>query len=288
MERDDRWGGAKLPVVSLHFRTLRSGSSGNSQLLVSDGCALLVDLGLPANTALRECLAELRQRRIKLLGALITHEHGDHFAPAPLRAMSGLELPVYAPRHAITYCSEQLKLGFWSGRPQLVCYDEGEHWERTFRLGPFEVRPVEVTHHPGGSCFAFAVNVTGRGGREIRAVVATDLCHPRALPAALVDADLIYLECNHDPHLLRMRPNPASKFHLENSQCGALLAEARRASSRPPAQVVLGHLSERRNTPSLAMEAVREAFAARGMEMDAEVVCAPRYHPGRWMEVGAT
>jgi hypothetical protein len=273
--------------MSLTFRTLRSGSSGNSQLLISEGYALLVDLGLPANTALRECLAELRQRGVKLLGAVITHEHGDHFAPGPLRAMSGLELPVWAPRHAITHCAEQLKLGFWSGRPRLVCYDEGESWERSFRAGPFEVRPVEVTHHPGGTCYAFDVRVMGRGGREIRAVVATDLCHPRGLPGRLVDADLIYLECNHDPELLRMRPNPASKFHLENSKCGRLLVGARRESARPPVQVVLGHLSDRRNTPSLAMEAVRDAFLAEGVEMDFPLSCAPRHHPSVWMEVGA-
>lgn len=270
--------------MPLTFRTLRSGSSGNSQLLVADGCAVLVDLGLPANTALKETLGELRRRRLKLLGALVTHEHSDHFSPGPLRAMSGQGVPVYCPRRSIAHAEEQLKLGFWSGRPEFRCYDEGEPFEREVHLGPFHVRPVEVTHQPGGSCYAFSITVdTPRG--LTRAVIATDLCHPRSLPGQLVDADLIYLESNYDPHLLKLRPNPASKFHLPNAACAQLLLEARRASARPPAQVVLGHLSERRNTPTLAIDATREAFAEAETELDFPLTCAPRHQPSVWMEV---
>lgn len=276
--------------MSVHFRTLRSGSSGNAQLLVAGSCAVLIDLGLPANTALKACLADLRQRGIRLLGALITHEHGDHFAPGPLRAMRGLGLPVYAPARAISHATEQLHLGHWGGRPEFRCYDEGECWERTFTLGPFTIRPIEVTHHPGGSCFAFDIRIEAAAGPgapsvEVRAVIATDLCDPRSLPAALIDADLIYLESNYDPMLLRLRPNPASHFHLENARCGQLLAAARAASTLPPAHVFLGHLSERRNTPTLALDATRNAFATAGLPLDFPLTPAPRYLPSPWTHV---
>lgn len=273
--------------MSLLFRTLRSGSSGNSQLLVSGGCALLIDLGLPTNTALKQCLAELRQRGIKLLAALVTHEHGDHFSPGPLRAMKGLELPVYAPRRAIAHAENQMKLGFWSGRPEMVAFDEGEDWERMWTVGPFEIHPIEVTHHPGGSCFAFEIRVErcGAGVGELKAVFATDLCDARALPGRLIDADLIYLESNHDPFLLQRHPNPSSRFHLRNEQAAGLLAEARRASKGPPGHVCLGHLSYQRNTPTLALDAVAAAFEEMSQELDFPVTCAPRQVAGVWVEV---
>lgn len=270
--------------MSLWFRTLRSGSSGNGQLLYAAGCALLIDLGIPARTALKQTLGELRQRGVKPLGAFVTHEHGDHFAVDALRAMSGLGLPVYAPLTAIRFAEAWPELGYFSGRPEFRAVDEGEAWERSVRLGPFTVRPVEVTHHASGSCFAYDVTADLDGG-TVRAVVATDLCHPRSLPASLVDADLIYLESNHDPELLRLRPNPASRFHLPNAQCGRLLADALVASRRPPQHVCLGHLSELRNSPTLAQDTVRACLTARGLHPDFPLVAAPRHHPGVTVEV---
>lgn len=270
--------------MSLTFRSLRSGSSGNSVLLCSGSHALLIDLGLPVRTALKEILGELRQRNIKLLGALVTHEHSDHFGQGPLRAMSGMGLPVHAPKRAIDHACEQLRMGYWSGRPDFVALDEGEHWERRFELGPFSVQPIEVGHNPGGSCFAFRITVAGRE-REYTAIHATDLCELRGLPGFMPDADLIYVECNYDPYLLKMKPNPSSFFHLENSRCGKLLADVRKSSSRPPGQVVLGHLSDQRNTPTLAMDAVRKAFSDNNLEIDFPLTCAPRYQPGAWIQV---
>lgn len=272
--------------MSVFFRTLRSGSSGNGLLLWTQGGALLIDLGLPARTALQQAMAEMRQRRVPILGALITHEHGDHFSPGPLRMMSGHGIKVYAPCGARKHAEEQLRMGYWSGRPEFVCYDEGTEGERVFRVGPFTVRPIEVKHAPGVSCFAFRISVETRRGL-VHCVVATDLCESAELPGQLVDADLIYLECNYDPHLLKMRPNPSSKYHLENSLCGGLLAEARKKSKRGPKQVFLGHLSEMRNSPTIAVQAVRDAFVWWGAELDFPVTPAPRHLPSVTVEVSA-
>lgn len=271
----------------LHFRSLRSGSSGNGQLLVAGRDALLVDLGMPAGTALRPVLAELRQRGVRLLGALVTHEHGDHFAVGALRAMAALKLPVYAPRSAIGFAERCPELGVHSGRPRFIAVDDGEAWERQVRLGPFTVRPVEVEHHATGTCCAYAVWAEVAGG-IVRAVLATDLCHPRGLPAHLVDADLVYLESNHDPELLRLRPNPASRFHLANEACASLLAEARARSARPFQHVCLGHLSELRNSPTLAKETLAAVLSRHGQPLDFPVSTAPRYHAGLTVTVRPT
>lgn len=261
----------------LVFRSIRSGSSGNGQLLVAGKHALLIDLGMPASTALKPVLAELRQRGVSVLGALVTHEHGDHFAVGALRAMAMLRVPVFAPRTAIRAAEAIPRLGVHSGRPRFVAFDDGEAWERCLRVGPFTVYPVEVGHHEAGSCFAFDVQAETPGG-VVRAVLATDLCQPRALPASLVNADLIYLESNHDPDLLRQRPNPASRFHLTNAACSQLLADARARSEAPFQHVCLGHLSQVRNTPTLALSTLSEVFRQRQLPLDFPVVTAPRHH----------
>lgn len=270
--------------MSLFFRTLRSGSSGNSQLIYSQNCALLIDLGLPVRTALKETLADLRQKGVKLLAALVTHEHGDHFSPGALRAMSGQGVPVYAPHQSIAFAEEQMRLGFWSGRPEFRPVDSHELFPHTFQIGPFHIRPIEVTHNPGGSCYAYRITVPGRT-RELSAVIATDFCDARTLPQHLIDCDLLYLECNHDPHLLRLRPNAGSKFHLENSRCAHLLADARAASRCPPQHAFLGHLSELRNSPTLALDTIRATFADRAVPLDFPLVAAPRHHPSVTVEI---
>src|SRR5438034_10312164 len=56
---------------------LGSGSGGNSALVATDHCKILVDGGLSA----RQLVLRLAQRGVmpeQLDGALLTHEHGDH------------------------------------------------------------------------------------------------------------------------------------------------------------------------------------------------------------------
>jgi phosphoribosyl 1,2-cyclic phosphodiesterase len=272
--------------MSVFFRTLRSGSSGNGLLLWTRAGALLIDLGLPARTALQQALTEMRQRKIPILGALITHEHGDHFSPGPLRVMSGHGITVHAPCGARRHAEEQLKLGYWSGRPEFQCYDEGESWERDFYLGPFRIRPIEVSHAPSVNCYAFHIQAETRKG-IVNCVIATDLCGSTGLPDYLVDADLIYLECNYDPFLLERHPNPSSRFHLENGKCGKMLAAARRKSKQPPKHVFLGHLSERRNSPTIALTAVADAFTHAGVDLDFPVTASPRHLPSVTVEISA-
>ena len=73
----------------------------------------------------------------------------------------------------------------------------------------------------------------------------------------LTGCDALFLECNHDPELLRASVYPealkariASRFgHLDNQSAAALLAGLDRSRLQ---HVVAAHLSESNNRPELA------------------------------------
>ncbi|MEI7772474.1 MAG: MBL fold metallo-hydrolase, partial [Chloroflexales bacterium] len=83
--------------------------------------------------------------------------------------------------------------------------------------------------------------------------------------AALAGADLLVVEANHDRELLMASPYPwpirqrifGPLGHLDNMQCGELLA---RAGAGAGHEVWLAHLSERTNTPRVAVAGVRRVL----------------------------
>ena len=79
----------------------------------------------------------------------------------------------------------------------------------------------------------------------------------------------LVIESNHDPRMLVDGPYPwelkqrikGDKGHLSNAQCAEALAGAWHPGLR---RVVLAHLSEKNNTPRLALAAARTALPEGG------------------------
>src|SRR5207342_1704103 len=72
---------------------LGSGSAGNSALIATDHCRLLVDGGLSA----RQLVLRLEQCGIapnELDGVLLTHEHGDHVCGLDVLCRK-FEIPIF-------------------------------------------------------------------------------------------------------------------------------------------------------------------------------------------------
>jgi phosphoribosyl 1,2-cyclic phosphodiesterase len=131
---------------------------------------------------------------------------------------------------------------------------------RPFDAGPFRVTPVALPH-PGYApwhSWGFFVEC----GRR-RLLYATDLGRvPRTLLERIADADVVFLESNHDVVMEAESGRPRETIdwilsghgHLSNDQASEALGRARRAHT-----VVLGHLSEDCNRPALAREANRRS-----------------------------
>lgn len=299
----------------IRFRSLRSGSSGNLLLLEYEAPAAGPRPGGPARASTRlliDCGIRSQRDTLRVLeaevglsappaGVLVTHAHSDHINYASLRVLDRLKIPVYAHEQTVReirrrylhpsripaaadFSGLQMR-GFGQrmrGRPngdarkeRPGASDAGNQGER-FEIGSLSILPIPVPHAPGVTTHAFAIEVPATGQRVL---IASDFHDPEAVVPHIYDTDLVYLESNHDLDLLRRYWNPSSRYHLPNPAAGLLLNHALEMSRRPPAAIVLAHLSEDRNRPQLALETVQRALGDRGLTGDVRVMVAERYQP---------
>ena len=175
------------------FCTLFSGSSGNAVYFATDRGALLVDCGMSGRQVLDAlCAAGLDPADLRAL--LITHEHSDHVKGVGVLSRR-LGLPVYATE------------GTWQGMDSAVgelAPQQPHRHPRGRELFPQRSgdRPFSIPHDAadpvGYRIFA----------RDHSVAVATDLGYfSQDVRDAVTGADLVLLESNHDPDLLRQNPH---------------------------------------------------------------------------------
>lgn len=224
---------------------LASGSRGNAFLIRAGKEAILIDAGLGAIT-LKNRLQALGESLEGLCAIFLSHEHIDH-----IRGVEFLCKNFSVPIFATEGTWEKIQL---PAPAKKVIIKAGEK----ILLNGFEVRAFRLPHdarEPVG----FVIEGFGH-----RLSLATDLGSINALvKERLKGAELVILESNHDPKMLKAGPYPwalkqriLSRFgHLSNQDCGRTLSELGFGALR---QVVLAHLSQTNNTPQLAYQTVRE------------------------------
>jgi phosphoribosyl 1,2-cyclic phosphodiesterase len=259
----------------LQFCTLFSGSSGNCAYLATDKGAVLIDCGVSGKQTL-EALEQAKLGLSSIHALLITHEHSDHMKGAGVVSRR-LNIPVYATE------------GTWEGMRNAVG-DLPRHHRMTIRadesffLGDIEAVPFHLPHDandPTG--FRFYL------GRHSVAV-ATDLGYfSKFVFQAVESADIVLLESNHDPEMLKNNPSYPEhlktrilgrKGHLSND-AGAQAAVKLAASGTR--HLLLGHLSQENNTPKLAFDVVSAALVEAGAVIgeDVSLRVADRYRAGQ-------
>jgi phosphoribosyl 1,2-cyclic phosphodiesterase len=258
---------------------LGSGSAGNSALVATDHCKILIDGGLSARQLilrLEQCGATPDQ----LDGVLLTHEHGDH--------VCGLE--VLCRKFAVPIYCNALTAEAVRGDGGL---DQHRNW-RIFRTGAefsicdITVQTFPVPHDavdPVG--FAFHAGLRGLG-------FITDLGYPtKMLIERLREVHTLVIETNHDEKLLQSdlhRPWPVKQRiqsrhgHLSNTAATSVIEKLLPGKIE---RVVLGHLSRDCNTPTLACGAVRALLEKSG-KIDLELYCATQFAVSPPFRIGET
>jgi len=244
---------------------LGSGSAGNSALVSTGHCKILIDGGLSA----RQLVLRLEQcgvRPDQLDGVLLTHEHGDHICGLEVLCRK-FHVPIYA--NALTAeavrCDGSLKRHrnwriFRTGTEFSIC----DITVQSFPVPHDAVDPVGFVFHTGTRALGFI----------------TDLGYAtKMLVEHLREVHTLVIETNHDEKLLQAdphRPWPVKQRimsrhgHLSNSAAAVVLSELLPGKIE---RVVLGHLSRDCNTPDLACGAVRTICEKLG-KTDTEVFCA--------------
>src|SRR5205807_9966367 len=259
---------------------LGSGSAGNSALVATDHCRVLIDGGLSA----RQIVVRLEQCGLtpaQLDGVLLTHEHGDH--------VCGLEV-LCRKFHVPIYCNRLTAeaIRCWSGS-----LGEHKNWRlfqtgadfnicdihvQTFSVPHDAVDPVGYAFHSGESALGF---ITDLG-------YATKMIVER-----LRRVHTLVIETNHDEKLLQNdthRPWPVKQRiqsrhgHLSNNAAANVVAELLPGKIE---RIVLGHLSRDCNTPTLALHTMRSSLTRSG-KIEIDVQCATQSEVSACFQIGET
>jgi len=251
---------------------LASGSSGNAFLIEANGSAALADAGL-SGKQMQERLAKVGFDPAALDGIIVSHGHSDHTKGVGVLSRK-YKIPVWMNRG--TWKASEQSLG------QLHCLEFFETG-RIFHLGAFRIHPFSVPHDcadPVG--FRISVGTCRLG-------IATDLGTVTGLVATvLTDLQVVALESNHDPVMLRDGPYPwelkqrvrGRLGHLSNHDSAYLLE---RIFSDELQAVILAHMSQINNRAELALGCARESL--RGLlDNKGTIYCASQDEVGPTIE----
>lgn len=260
---------------------LGSGSAGNSALIATDHCRLLVDGGLSARQLVRRLeLCGIKPNELD--GVLLTHEHGDHVCGLEVLCRK-FQIPIFCnalTAEAIRYgmANPESFRGNWrifrTGAAFSICDITVE----SFSVPHDAVEPVGYTFHAGASALGYI----------------TDLGHATRLAIErLRQVQTLVIETNHDEKLLQAdphRPWPVKQRiqsrhgHLSNTAAAAVVAQLLPGKI---GRVVLGHLSRDCNSPELAAGTVRAELEKCGRS-DIEIFCAAQGEISPRFNIGTT
>jgi len=241
--------------MSMQFSILGSSSSGNSGLLITEGCKVLVDAGFSCKR-LTGMLEERGVRPEEIDAIFVTHEHSDHTAGISTFAK---KFNPFVFANTMTAKALQPKL---KTKPRWKLFNTGS----TFAFRDLTIESFSLphdAHDPVGFKFT-----AGRGDDLFsptrRLAWLTDLGFvPPKIADRIRDVDTLIVEANYCPELLeRDERRPWSlkqrisgrHGHLSNSAARELLESVENPSW---SQVFLAHLSRDCNSP----EAVHSVFS---------------------------
>ena len=236
--------------------TLYSGSGGNSIFVSAGGANILIDAGKNAKK-LCSALEEIGYAPSSIDAIFITHEHSDH--------VSALE--VFLKKHPIpVHISEVSAPKLLSrGLPQISDNLVIHPPVFSIKVGELEISSFITPHDSMGSVgyrLAFQEN---QCIHEIG--IATDIGFVSdAVLCGLDGCENLIVESNHDVEMLKCGSYPydlkkrilSERGHLSNTDCALLVS---RLCEHGAKNILLAHLSEENNEPSIAYDEVSSVIA---------------------------
>ena len=248
--------------MELNFCSLSSGSSGNCYYLGNESYGILIDAGISAG-AIRKFLKNMGISMHTIMGLLVTHNHSDHIRGLELLTRKN-NLPVFTTREVWkSIIANKNKISANSLREIYL--------QQKFHLAGFDIEVFPVAHDAPETIGFHIV----AGDKKI--TIVTDLGHICETAAPYIRAaNLLVIESNYDeqmlengiyPHFLKARIR-SDHGHLGNHQTSAFLADIAGENLH---HICLAHLSNKNNTPEIALQTLRQTFAERGISTNGQL-----------------
>lgn len=221
----------------LETHVLASGSGGNSILISSKRTNLLIDAGLSCRELLRR-LSTAGRGPGDISAVIVTHEHQDHIRGAGVLSRRH-GVPIY-----MNTATLEGTLAFVGEMPTARTFSTGD----ALTVGDLTVQTYPVPHDaadPIGLCVCNCSKSVG---------VALDMGYPtRLVKERLRGSNLLILEFNHDPEMLRQCERPwelkqrimSKRGHMSNQAALEFLCELVHEELQA---IVLAHISREANS----------------------------------------
>jgi len=243
----------------LKLCVLASSSSGNCTFIGTDRTRILIDAGLSR----RETQARLQAigESLETIDAiLVTHEHSDHISGLGVLARA-IQKPIFTTGLTATTMD-------WTDIPaERVAFQAGTG----FTIGDLEIGSFTIPHD---AIDPVMYTVRSQG---LQAAVVTDLGYvPDSVKVHLRGTDILVFESNHNLEMLKVGPYPWSikqrimgrKGHLSNDAAFDFITNDMDARV---STLILGHLSENTNYPSLVEQMAGQALQQRGLHLHTHI-----------------
>lgn len=242
--------------------SLYSGSKGNSVLIETKNAKILIDAGKSAR-ALCTALNGIGRSIDEIDAIFITHEHSDH-----INALEVLLKKHPIPVHAVDISAKKMiQKGLSLHKELIVCHTP---------LFSVEIKDMCIssfpTPHDSDFSVGYRIEITSENGSDFIGY-ATDIGYVTdEIKKGLSGCESIVVESNHDEEMLMNGPYPydlklrirSNRGHLSNNSCAELVSELCMGGTK---NILLAHLSEENNDPTLAYDEVWSAISDESVNL---------------------
>ena len=241
-----------------NFRSLYSGSSGNSLFVETENTKILIDAGMSCKK-IEEALHSIEVDPSSINAILVTHEHSDHVKGISTISKK-FDIPVFATKE--TFEAMPSHTGKLSEK-NINFFNPSEK----FHIDDLEILPFSIPHDAANPC---GFNII-KDKNKIS--IATDIGHmTKSILNSLEGSEFILLESNYDTEVLKCCSYPfllksriaSDRGHLSNTMAGKTISYLSKNSNLNTA--MLGHLSKESNFPELAYQTVLDELISNNYD----------------------
>lgn len=238
---------------------LASGSKGNCCFVETQNNNFLIDVGMTCSYIEKE-LNDIGKSGKDIDAVFITHTHTDH--------INGLKVFVkkYNP---IIYVSEKM----YQELKNIVWSDNYIILEKELKIDNLNINIIKTSHDVDDSMgYIFEED-----NHSFVYITDTGYINTKNYKL-LIDKNMYILESNHDVDMLMNNPKYpyhlkqrilGDKGHLSNKDCSYYLSKFITDNTK---YIVLAHLSEHNNTPSLALKQLQKTLKENNKKCDHIIV----------------